>query len=286
MTKPLIGVLSSNLSSYFVRRMHAGISQALQGKDYALKFFAMDGKTDLAYHRFVESVSDEPGLKGLVYGHLPLSVNQVARFKSRGIAVAGVAEQMPGIDWVTVDEAKGAYLATQHLLDLGHRKIALFNGRPLAVSSRLREEGFLQALAEAGIFFGRDKDMRILNFSEDEGREAMELLLDLPEPPTAVFVAAGDSAALGAMRAMRERGVECPARMSLVGFDNLEFTAHIHPRLTTVNQPLEAMGEWAALRLIDAIENPAHQCEGEIFEPSLVIRDSVALPWAAGKTAV
>jgi LacI family transcriptional regulator len=212
---------------------------------------------------------------------LRLSVNQVASFKSKNIAVAAVSERMLGINWATVDEVKGAYLATRHLLAMGHRKIALLNGPALALQSRLREEGFLRALSEEGIFFGKEKDIRILNFSEEEGRDAMNMLLDLPEPPTAVFVAAGDVAALGVMRALRDRSVDCPERMSLVGFDNLDFSGHVYPRLTTVNQPLESMAEWAATRLLRAVEEGESKSAGEIFEPELIVRDSVAAPYLA-----
>jgi LacI family transcriptional regulator len=283
----VIGILTSSMSSYFVRRIQQGILKAMEGKPYDLKVFEMLGRSDLAYHRFIESVSDEPGLAGVLYGHLRLNVNQVARFKSKNIQVAAVSERMLGVDWVTVDELKGAYLATRHLLGMGHRKIALLNGPALAIQSRLREEGFLRALAEDGIFFGKDKDLRILNFTEDEGKDAMNMLLDLADPPTAVFCAAGDVAALGVMRALRDRGVDCPERMSLVGFDNLEFSAVVYPRLSTVNQPLEEMGKWAALRLLDAIEARGHKAEGEIFEPTLVTRESVAAPWSAMvKTAI
>ena len=276
--KKIIGILSSSMSSYFVNRILEGVKKALQGQEIELKVFELEGKTDLAYHRFIESVADTPGLCGLLYGHLRLNVNQIARFKSRNIPIVAVTERMIGIDWVTVDEVKGAYLATRHLLGMGHRKIALLNGPALAIQSRLREEGFCRALSEEGIFFGKDRDIRILNFSEDEGRDAMNMLLDLADPPTAVFVAAGDVAALGVMRALRDRGMECPEKVSLVGFDNLEFSSKVYPRLSSVNQPLEDMGAWAARRLMAVIQGKPGRSEGEIFEPELILRDSVAAP--------
>jgi LacI family transcriptional regulator len=279
-SKRLIGILTSTMGSYFVQRIMNGAKKAVEKTGYELRVFELEGKSPLDYHRFIENVADVEGLAGLLYGHLRLNVNQVARFKSKGIAVAAVTERMMGIDWSTVDEVKGAYLATRHLLAMGHRKIALMNGPALAIQSRLREEGFLRAMSEEGIFMGKDKDMRLVNFTEEEGREAMNMLLDLPEPPTAVFVAAGDVAALGVMRALRDRSVECPERLSLVGYDNLEFSAHLYPPLTTVNQPLEAMAEWTLKQLLHAIEHKAeHRCEGELFEPELVTRESVAAPY-------
>jgi LacI family transcriptional regulator len=271
MAGKVIGILTSSMNEYFVRRLARGV-----------KPYELQGKSDVEWHSFIEKVALERDLAGLIYGHVRLNVNQVGRFKSAGLPVVAVTERMEGIDWITVDEVKGAYLATRHLLGMGHRKIALISGPLLAIQSRLREDGFLRALREDSMVFGRERGISILNFAEDEGREAMNMLLDQPEPPTAVFVAAGDVSALGVLKALRDRGVSVPDQMSVVGFDNLEFSGQIYPKLSTVNQPLEAMGRWAAERLKLALagERPSKSV-GEILEPELVTRESVSIPRAA-----
>jgi DNA-binding LacI/PurR family transcriptional regulator len=273
--KNVIGILSWSMNAFFVRRLYKGIEGVLAGSGYKIKIFEVGHLDAESYHQTVHDLADRPDLAGLIYGHLRLNVNQVARFKQRGIPVVACTERMEGIDWVTVDEVTGAYLATRYLRSLGHRRIALINGPIMAFQSRQREEGFLKALNEDGINFATENGVRMLSFTEEEGREAAHMLLDLPCLPTAIFVAAGDVTALGVLTALRERKVAVPSNISVVGYDNLEFAKQLVPPLTTVNQPLETMGAWAAHRMHQALKDPAnHRPRGEIFEPDLIIRSS------------
>ena len=171
--------------------------------------------------------------------------------------------------------AKGAYDATRHLIALGHQKIALVSGPLATLESRLREDGFLRALKDSGVEFGRERDVKILNFSEGEGYDAVKLLLTLPERPTAIFVSAGDLTALGVLTALKEAGIKVPGDISVVGFDDLDFAATLTPPLTTVRQPLAKMGETLMLRLLDALKNPGtHQPGGDLIDAELIIRMS------------
>ncbi len=284
--KKVAGILSSSLNAYFVRRLMQGIEPVLRHAGWGLKVFELEGKTALEYHRFIESVADDPDLTGLIYGHLRLNVNQVARFKQRDLPVIGVTERMEGIDWVTVDELHGAYLATEHLLAKGHRRIALINGPPVALQARLREEGFMRALEVAKLHQGKDVKIWQLNFTEEEGRQAANMLVDLPQPPTAIFVAAGDVTALGVVNALKARGLRVPQDMSVVGFDDLEFAGAMDPPLTTIRQPLEEMGAWAAQRLIDIAGHDApSKSRGEMMQPTLIERSSVMVPKGVGTRA-
>jgi len=271
------GVLVSSQDAWFVRRTLGGIRPELESMGWNYKAFELEGLKDLDYHRFIEEVAADPEISGIIYGHLRLSMAQLARFRQNGLAVVGVTERAEGVDWITVDELHGAYLATEHLLSLGHRRLALLNGPPLAVQACLREDGFRRALADADLKAGRDLELQILNFTEGEGRDAANMLLDLPHPPTAIFVAAGDVTALGVMEALRERGVRVPQDISVVGFDDLEVAGLCTPPLSTVHQPLEAMGRWAARQLIKAVtEGPAHKPVGEIYAPQLIVRGTSA----------
>lgn len=271
------GILVSDTDAWFVRRALAGLAPELASLGWAWKAFELKGRRDLDYHRFIEAISDEEGLNGLIYGHLKLSLPQLARFRQRGFKVVGLTERFDGIDWITVDEVQGAYLATKHLLELGHRRLALVNGPPSAIQCALREDGFRRALRDFGLRPGREMDMRILSMADDEGRDAANLLMDLAQPPSAIFVAAGDVAALGVMEGLRDRGLRVPQDVSVVGFDDLELARLTQPTLTTVHQPLEAMGRWAARRLVAAVEaGPLHQPQGEILAAELVQRASCA----------
>ncbi len=277
-----IGILTSSMSSYFVKRVSTGMFRALQGADIEIKVMEMQGKTDPEFYDFIENALAKEKFAGLVYGHVRLSANQLGRLRSKAIPVVSVASRMEGIDWVAVDEAKGALLATRYLLEKGHRRIGLISGPVQAVESRLREEGFNQALEEYGIRHGRELEVSLLNFSKEEGRKAANLLLDTAQPPTAIFCAAGDLAAMGVLAALQERRLAVPAYISVLGFDNLEFTQFVQPKLSTVNQPLEDMGYWAVKRLFSQIKNPySTPSVNHVMEPELVLRGSVNGPRSA-----
>jgi LacI family transcriptional regulator len=272
-----IGLLTSSLKSPFVDRAVSGLAEVLAEEEAELEAFEMHGLQDLDYHRYIEDVASHPGLDGLIVCHLRLSISQILRFKERGLPILGLTERMEGLHWATVDEMKAAYLATRHLLSLGHRQIAMVNGPLITLQARLREDGFLRALADDGLKPGRDHGIHLLNFAEEEGAEAGHMLLDLPHAPTAVFVAAGDLAARGLMQAVTSRGKSVPRDLSVVGFDGLRFSETLG--LTTVDQPLETMGRWAARRMLDAIKAEGKLVpSGELFEPELIIRKSTGVP--------
>ena len=141
-SKNVIGILSWSMNAFFVRRLYKGIHAALDGSGYKIKVFELGNKTAEDYHQTIHDLADREDLAGLIYGHLRLNVNQIGRFKQNGIPVVACTERMEGIDWVTIDEVQGAYLATRYLRELGHRRIALINGPIMAFQARQREEGF------------------------------------------------------------------------------------------------------------------------------------------------
>lgn len=281
MARPIrIGLLTSSLKEPFVDRAVSGLVEILGDEGAELQALEMHGLSALEYHRFIEEVAARKDLDGLIVCHLRLNIAQVLRFKQEGLPILGLTERIEGLDWATVDEMKAAYVATKHLLDRGHRRIAMVNGPLVSLQARLREDGFLRALADAGLKPGRDQGLSLLNFAEDEGREAGHLIVDLPWSPTAVFVAAGDLAAKGLMDALTVRNKKVPEDVAVVGFDNLPLSEAMG--LSTVDQPLETMGRWAARRMLNAIkakaEHKAWEPCGEMFEPELLIRKSTGAP--------
>ncbi|GAA3748262.1 LacI family transcriptional regulator [Spinactinospora alkalitolerans] len=173
----------------------------------------------------------------------------------------------------------GGLSATDHLIGLGHRRIAFVAGRPELWCSRARLDGYRAGLETAGLDF--DGELVVPGeFDYESGFRAAEQLFDLGEPPTAVF-AASDQMALGVYEALRLRGLRVPGDVSVIGFDDLPETRWSSPPLTTVRQPLAEMGRLAVRtvhRLVrrEAIESPRIELATE-----LVIRDSSAAPPAA-----
>jgi LacI family transcriptional regulator len=170
----------------------------------------------------------------------------------------------------------GGLLATQHLLDLGHRRIAYLGGPAAAACNQARMQGYRGAM-EAGGAPVPDEYARTGRFSYEHGVAGGVALLDLPEPPTAVF-AGSDETALGVIEAARVRGLRIPGDLSVVGFDDTPVARLAAPPLTTVRQPLREMGAIAvrtALRLVAGERVDFHHVE---LATELVVRQSTAPP--------
>ncbi|MEU8301751.1 LacI family DNA-binding transcriptional regulator [Micromonospora sp. NPDC048909] len=185
---------------------------------------------------------------------------------------------VPAIDVPTVGATNwaGGLAATEHLLSLGHRRIGFVAGPTHLLCSRARLDGYRAGLEAAGLPL-EDHLLRPGDFYHASGFAAGSSLLDLDEPPTAIF-AASDQMAFGVYEAIRQRGLLVPGDVSVVGFDDLPEARWASPPLTTVRQPLVEMGRLAArtvLRLAqgEAIDSPRVELATE-----LVVRDSTAAP--------
>jgi DNA-binding LacI/PurR family transcriptional regulator len=182
---------------------------------------------------------------------------------------------------VGIDNRLAAYRATDYLLGLGHRKVGLIMG-PYSTEKRVQSRylGYAAALAAHGLAL-RDDYVIEKHPTLAEGKQAMERLLSLDDPPTAVF-AASDALAIGALKAAAERGLPVPDAVSVAGFDNIDISAYISPALTTVSVPAFEMGEQAARMALELAGDPACAAAGVCLGTQLVIRDSTAPPRAKG----
>lgn len=275
----VIGLLTDTFNSVFVHEALPGIEAGLAGSPVVFKLIELEDLDEVAKNRHIEQIALEHQVDGILVCHLPFNSRQAALYVESGIPVGILANRVDGVDWCMTDEILGAYQATRHLLSLGHRRIALLSGPPVALESRLREDGFLRALKEEGIPVDRGSQVKILNFTQNEGYEAGHVLMRLPEPPTAVFCSAGDLTCLGLMAAFKEWGLRVPRDLSIVGYDGLSFGEHLDPALTTVKQPLSKMARVLTERLVFRLLRPGQvQAQGELFEAQLILRQSTALP--------
>ena len=182
------------------------------------------------------------------------------------------------------DEVNGSKSATQHLLDQGHRDIVLFKGVPEAVASGLREQGFAEAMIEAGLPVPAPVPT---GWDIDKGYAAAMQVLTGPGPLPTAILCANDRSAVGAVLAAAQLGLSVPGDLSVVGYDDDENVApYLVPALTTVRLPHREMGERAMQVLLDAVLDPAPlpptanrgQQPRVQLECPLVVRDSVAPP--------
>jgi LacI family transcriptional regulator len=188
--------------------------------------------------------------------------------------VSILREPIAGTRTVNSDDFKGGVFATDHLISMGHKRIAHLVGDEEVCTTRPRREGYLHALAEAGI--ASDKNLMIKGgFNWRQGYEAAKALLDLPsyKRPTAVF-AANDLCADGAMRAFREAGVRIPDDMSVVGYDDTWFATMTQPALTSVRMPIVEMGALAIQLLVNQVERRESVDPHPVLPVSLTVRNS------------
>ena len=176
---------------------------------------------------------------------------------------------------VTVDNQHGGHLATQHLIELGHRRIAFVSGPAYISSSEGRWTGYRQALTEAGI--APELGLVVSGTGRTEaGEQAFYALMALAEPPTAVFCY-NDVTAIGLLRAARETGLSVPQNLSLVGFDDIPFASFMYPSLTTIAQPKFEMGEQAmqmALALMATKSVSGAEVSDIVVKGQLIVRGS------------
>ena len=180
----------------------------------------------------------------------------------------------PDVTSVGSTNFAGGMAATQHLLGLGHRRIAYLGGQPTSGCNQARLSGFRSAMEAAGAAVPKDYVWQ-RDFLYDDGVAGGAVLLDLPERPTAIF-AGSDEVALGVMEAARARGLRVPQDLSVVGFDDTQVARLASPPLTTVKQPLREMGAVAlrtALRLAAGETVDSHHVE---LATTLIVRGSAA----------
>ncbi len=169
----------------------------------------------------------------------------------------------------------GGYTATEHLISLGHRRIGIITGPLHLTTSRARLAGYREALEQAGI----PVDPTLIaegNYLLGDGYKQAYALLRRPDPPTAIF-AGNDAQAAGVYQALYEQNIRIPEAMSVIGFDDVMYTAQMSPPLTTIHQPLVEMGKMATnmlLRLISGLPLDSTHVE---LSTSLVVRQSCAL---------
>ncbi|WP_084242681.1 LacI family DNA-binding transcriptional regulator [Planomicrobium okeanokoites] len=178
-----------------------------------------------------------------------------------------------GIPYVTIDNEEASYRAVKHLLQMGHKKIALMNTDEKFLYARERKMGYQRALEEQGIKMNENYIFYTKDLGFENGQQAMKKILNIKDRPTAVF-AVSDLLAIGALKEINSSGMNVPDDMAVVGFDKIDFSNMTNPTLTTVAQPMYKMGTTAAKMLIEKIRG--NKVDSVVLDFELVIRESTA----------
>lgn len=183
-------------------------------------------------------------------------------------------------DALNIDNFNGAYQLVKHLLGHGHTRIAIIKGTEQNIDAQERLRGYRKALEDAGAFIDGRYELQG-NFDEESGYHAVREILSLTPRPTAVF-ASNDSMAIGALSALRAKGVDVPGELAIAGFDDIPVAEFLTPGLTTMRVHISTLGVKAVEELLSAITGKStHEKKQTLIVPELVVRESCGCRSAA-----
>jgi DNA-binding LacI/PurR family transcriptional regulator len=268
-----IAVLLPDITNPFFPALVKGVQLAADEEGYAVLLAHTGG--DPAKEESYFQVLRGQQVDGVLLVGLVSAPESLKGLVGRGLPVVTLDRpvDLPGSATVRVDHKAGGQLATEYLLELGHRRIAHISGPKGLGVTQERLDGYGRALSDHGVSF----DEGLIaegDFSEDGGYRGIQELLRVRVRFTALF-AANDLSAIGAMTALREYGLNVPGDVSVVGFDDIHVASYTSPKLTTIRQPIYDMGRAAAKLLIDAREKKVSlKDKTMIFTGELVVRES------------
>ncbi|MEO3744577.1 LacI family DNA-binding transcriptional regulator [Plantactinospora sp. B5E13] len=270
-------VVFYGLESHLAIQIMRGVEQVARRHELAVGFIEANGRTAPGRSWAEQLLARHP--VGVIAAFSRFTPEQHAQLAASGIPLVALdptGEPMHTIPSVGATNWSGGIAATRHLLDLGHRRIAVISGPPDYVAARARLEGCRAAMEIAGLRLD-ERLVRSGRFFFERGRDFGLELLHLADPPTAV-VCGNDLQALGLYAAAAQLGLRIPQDLSVVGFDDIDNTRWCSPPLTTVRQPLAEMGATAAeMVLAVAAGEPLLQHRVEL-STTLVVRESTAPP--------
>lgn len=277
-----IALLVPDISNPFFAEICRGVEDVCQNRGFSVVI--ADTDENLQRQRFYIELLLQKGIDGIVFTSAVVDDPEVVELVATGYPCAFISREVEGVeaDAVAADDFYGGYLATKHLLELGHRRIAHLSG-PLRTRPALyRRKGYEAALEEAGL----RADPALVEpceFTVDGGRTGVAALLSrISPPPTAIF-AGNDLIALGAIHELRRRGLRVPGDISVIGYDRTVLSEVSDPPLTTVAQPTREMGRRAAAMLLDRLSGKRTKAERVVLPVKLYEGGTTAPLTSPGK---
>lgn len=272
-TSHTILVILAELSNLFYIEIIKGISEIVQQNNYDILICETHASPEKQIS-FLKKIENKMA-DGAIVLDSPLQESQIRQFKKE-LPLVQCAEYNPAlsIPYVALDNRKGGYIATNYLIQHGHKKVAFVGTDNDLCYNLERKTGYIRALEEAGISPAPEYTINCpLGF--DGGTIAAKQLLKLPTPPTAFFFVS-DMQAVGAVNYLNSSGYHVPDDIAVMGFDNIEMCKMVLPHITTVAQPMTAMGRRSAEMLFQIMQNSdGSEYQNSIFQPEIVERNSV-----------
>lgn len=272
----VIGVLVPAIDNSYITEIVAGIDDELAKSNFNLMLHTTHRHTGMEA-QYVNLIAN--GMSDGILLIVPLAIEAyLTSLRERQFPYVLIDQHDPlgkSAEIVTTNR-QGAYEAVTYLIELGHRRIAFITGLMELYSTYERLAGYQDALSDHNIPV-IEQYIVAGDFWEKEAYLATNRLLSLDPLPTAIF-ASNDLTALGAMISIREHGLSIPRDISIIGFDDIPQAAYVHPRLTTVRQPLQQMGRVAVKLLFETFDNPDRPQRQVMLDTELIIRDSCQPP--------
>ncbi|WP_239618933.1 LacI family DNA-binding transcriptional regulator [Cohnella mopanensis] len=267
-----IGIfLTAGLAHPFFIQILSGMEQALKSKGYDLIYLAqLSWNKEYSFVRHCQSRNVE-GVVVFGFQHEDMNFNELVESGIPALFIdLDVREKRAG--FISSDNQEAVKRVVDYLVGLNHRHISFISGNKDSYASRYRLEGYRAGLADAELPY-RDDYVAEGDYTREAGYDAMNRLLALSEPPTAV-VCCSDMSAVGAMEAIAEAGLSVPEDISIVGFDDIEIASLVRPALTTVRQDRITIGR-KSIELLDELINDSELRPTETIVPTeFIIRDS------------
>ncbi len=268
-----VGVVVQLLNGWYSSHVVAGVEAVCAEAGYDTIVIGVGpGSSDRdvfsgssAIHRRVDAI---------IFVDVRVSAAELQKLSEQSVVVVSVGHELPQITSVGIDDIEVGRIATRHLIELGHRRIGLINGpteRPFVVPSR-RQTGFEETMRTAGL----EPDPTLFrpgNFTLQDGADALHILMEHDDPPTAIFAFA-DEMAFGVMLAAEERGLRIPEDLSLVGVDDHDVAPVVG--LTTVHQDVDEHGARAARLVLDQLVQRSDPVETDPAPVRLIVRRTTA----------
>jgi DNA-binding LacI/PurR family transcriptional regulator len=264
----MIGVVTQEIGDFYGSPIISGIERYLRQKDFF--FLTVAHRHDPKLLETYAHLLQERGVEGFI---------TVDTFINHPLPLPTVAipghRRLKGVTNIVLDHRRGAWLALNHLMELGHKEIAFMKGAEISPDSEDRWNAVREVAKELGIRIRAELVVEIVgdDATPQLGYPFAKVLLARKRPFTALF-AYNDISAIGSIRAFQEAGMRVPEDISVVGFDDIRIAVHNNPSLTTVRQPLQKMGEIAARTLLNRIEGHEDWVPEISIEPELVARNS------------
>ncbi len=268
-----LGLIIPDQANPFFAELARGVEDTAFERGYNVILCNSYG--DLDKELRYQEVLSERQVDGILIVAAGASAEHVQDLQGWGMPVVIVDRDLAGVyaDKVLTDNLKGGQLATNHLLQLGHRRIGCITG-PSVTPSSDRVTGYRHALQESGISADQELILRG-DFQPASGYQGACKLLSLDDAPTAIF-ACNDLMAIGVISAAAQLGRDVPAQLSVIGYDNIRLSAFANPPLTTIVQPGYEQGVLAAKLLLERIQDPDLPPRREVLDTRLLVRQSTA----------